>query len=68
MQIPFVGFQPVKTSEHMASAGVFALLQVGNTGDLNSEHMASAGVFALLQVGNIRDLTSEHMASAGVLR
>jgi hypothetical protein len=28
MQIPFVGFQPVKTSEHMASAGVFALLQV----------------------------------------
>merc|ERR1719450_1775800 len=27
MQIPFVGFQPVKTSEHMASAGVFAPLQ-----------------------------------------
>jgi dolichyl-diphosphooligosaccharide--protein glycosyltransferase len=27
MQIPFVGFQPVRTSEHMASAGVFALLQ-----------------------------------------
>merc|ERR1712048_1461327 len=27
MQTPFVGFQPVKTSEHMASAGVFALLQ-----------------------------------------
>lgn len=26
MQIPFVGFQPVRTSEHMASAGVFALL------------------------------------------
>lgn len=22
MQIPFVGFQPIKTSEHMASAGV----------------------------------------------
>ena len=22
MQIPFVGFQPVKTSEHMASAGL----------------------------------------------
>ena len=29
MNIPFVGFQPIKTSEHMASAGVFALLQVG---------------------------------------
>ena len=28
MNIPFVGFQPIKTSEHMASAGVFALLQV----------------------------------------
>uniref|UniRef100_A0A914W2M4 dolichyl-diphosphooligosaccharide--protein glycotransferase n=1 Tax=Plectus sambesii TaxID=2011161 RepID=A0A914W2M4_9BILA len=26
MQIPFVGFQPVKTSEHMAAAGVFGLL------------------------------------------
>lgn len=26
MQIPFVGFQPVRTSEHMASAGVFVLL------------------------------------------
>ncbi|KAH8874286.1 Dolichyl-diphosphooligosaccharide--protein glycosyltransferase subunit STT3B [Schistosoma japonicum] len=28
MQIPFVGFQPLRTSEHMASVGVFALLQV----------------------------------------
>ncbi|XP_061110929.1 dolichyl-diphosphooligosaccharide--protein glycosyltransferase subunit STT3B isoform X1 [Conger conger] len=27
MQIPFVGFQPIRTSEHMAAAGVFALLQ-----------------------------------------
>ena len=27
MQIPFVGFQPVRTSEHMASAGVFILIQ-----------------------------------------
>ncbi|CAB4004328.1 dolichyl-diphosphooligosaccharide--glycosyltransferase subunit STT3B, partial [Paramuricea clavata] len=27
MQVPFVGFQPIRTSEHMASAGVFALLQ-----------------------------------------
>lgn len=25
MQIPFVGFQPIKTSEHMASAGVAQL-------------------------------------------
>ncbi|XP_025084661.1 dolichyl-diphosphooligosaccharide--protein glycosyltransferase subunit STT3B-like [Pomacea canaliculata] len=28
MQIPFVGFQPIRTSEHMAAAGVFALLNV----------------------------------------
>ncbi|XP_022646859.1 dolichyl-diphosphooligosaccharide--protein glycosyltransferase subunit STT3B-like [Varroa destructor] len=26
MQVPFVGFQPVRTSEHMASIGVFGLL------------------------------------------
>lgn len=26
MQIPFVGFQPIRTSEHMAALGVFALL------------------------------------------
>lgn len=26
MQIPFVGFQPVRTSEHMAAAGVFFLI------------------------------------------
>ncbi|OZC10244.1 oligosaccharyl transferase STT3 subunit [Onchocerca flexuosa] len=28
MQIPFVGFQPVQTSEHMLSFGVFGLCQV----------------------------------------
>ena len=26
MQIPFVGFQPIRTSEHMAAGGVFALI------------------------------------------
>ncbi|XP_032664336.1 dolichyl-diphosphooligosaccharide--protein glycosyltransferase subunit STT3B isoform X2 [Odontomachus brunneus] len=26
MQIPFVGFQPIRTSEHMAAGGVFSLL------------------------------------------
>ncbi|XP_018322981.1 dolichyl-diphosphooligosaccharide--protein glycosyltransferase subunit STT3B [Agrilus planipennis] len=26
MQIPFVGFQPIRTSEHMAASGVFALI------------------------------------------
>ena len=23
MQVPFVGFQPIRTSEHMAAAGLF---------------------------------------------
>ncbi|KAK0164048.1 hypothetical protein PV328_002717 [Microctonus aethiopoides] len=31
MQIPFVGFQPIRTSEHMAAGGVFALLIVVGT-------------------------------------
>merc|ERR1712093_16476 len=28
MQVPFVGFQPMKSSEHMAALGVFGLLQL----------------------------------------
>ena len=28
MQIPFVGFQPVQSSEHMAALGVFGLCQL----------------------------------------
>ncbi|GMS88711.1 hypothetical protein PENTCL1PPCAC_10886, partial [Pristionchus entomophagus] len=28
MQIPFVGFQPVRTSEHMPALGVFGLIQI----------------------------------------
>ena len=28
MQISFVGFQPVQTSEHMAALGVFGLCQI----------------------------------------
>lgn len=28
MQIPFVGFQPVKSSEHIAALGVFGLCQL----------------------------------------
>ena len=27
MQVPFVGFQPVRTSEHMAAIGTFLLVQ-----------------------------------------
>ncbi|KAK9727769.1 oligosaccharyl transferase stt3 subunit [Basidiobolus ranarum] len=28
MQVPFVGFQPTRTSEHMAALGVFGLVQI----------------------------------------
>ena len=28
MQIPFVGFLPIRTSEHMAALGVFGLIQI----------------------------------------
>jgi dolichyl-diphosphooligosaccharide--protein glycosyltransferase len=28
MQVPLVGFQPIKTSEHMGALGVFGLLQI----------------------------------------
>ncbi|BFZ56000.1 oligosaccharyl transferase stt3 subunit [Savitreella phatthalungensis] len=28
MQVPFVGFQPVRTSEHMSALGIFGLLQI----------------------------------------
>lgn len=28
MQVPFVGFQPTNTSEHLAAQGVFGLLQI----------------------------------------
>ena len=28
MNVPFVGFQPIKTSEHMASFGVFGIIQL----------------------------------------
>ena len=63
MQIPFVGFQPVKTSEHMASAGRLheslilltcllsteLVLQVAVLKLENKTFIYISGVFALLQ-------------------
>ena len=59
MQIPFVGFQPVKTSEHMASAGrlheslilltCLLSLQVAVLKLENKTFIYISGVFALLQ-------------------
>ncbi|WFD02662.1 dolichyl-diphosphooligosaccharide--protein glycotransferase [Malassezia obtusa] len=41
MQIPFVGFQPVRTSEHMAALGVFGLLQLVALTELMRSYVSS---------------------------
>ncbi|KAH0836799.1 glycosyltransferase family 66 protein [Lanmaoa asiatica] len=41
MQVPFVGFQPVRTSEHMAALGVFGLLQIVAFAQLVRSHISS---------------------------
>lgn len=50
MQVPFVGFQPVKTSEHMAALGIFGLLQLMAFVELLRSHLASAQFQVLLRV------------------
>ena len=42
MQVPFVGFQPVRTSEHMAALGVFGLLQLIALAELARRYVSSA--------------------------
>ena len=39
MNVPFVGFQPIRNSEHMAALGVFGLLQLVAFGQLVSSHL-----------------------------
>ncbi|EPQ27133.1 uncharacterized protein PFL1_05414 [Pseudozyma flocculosa PF-1] len=41
MQVPFVGFLPVRTSEHMAALGVFGLLQLVAFVELLRSHVSS---------------------------
>ncbi|KIY53385.1 glycosyltransferase family 66 protein [Fistulina hepatica ATCC 64428] len=41
MQVPFVGFQPVRTSEHMAALAVFGLLQIVAFAQLVRAHVSS---------------------------
>lgn len=41
MQVPFVGFQPVRTSEHMGALGVFGLLQIVAFAQLVRSHLSS---------------------------
>ncbi|KAH8104081.1 oligosaccharyl transferase STT3 subunit [Cristinia sonorae] len=48
MQVPFVGFQPVRTSEHMAALGVFGLLQIVAFAELVRSHVSSKQFQTLL--------------------
>ncbi|KAJ3092940.1 oligosaccharyl transferase stt3 subunit [Quaeritorhiza haematococci] len=52
MQIPFVGFQPTRTSEHMAALGIFGLLQIIAFVNLIKSHL-SENQFQLLFQGLI---------------
>ncbi|KAI9594944.1 Oligosaccharyl transferase STT3 subunit-domain-containing protein [Syncephalis fuscata] len=50
MQIPFVGFQPTRTSEHMAALGIFGLIQIVAFIQLVRSHLASKQFRTLLLV------------------
>ena len=56
MQVPFVRFQPVSTSEHMAALGMCT----AHSPDLFSEILPS-GVFGLLQLVAFTDLVRSHV-------
>ncbi|KAI0690977.1 oligosaccharyl transferase STT3 subunit [Cytidiella melzeri] len=50
MQVPFVGFQPIRTSEHMGALGVFGLLQIMAFAELVRSHVSSKQFQTLLYV------------------
>ncbi|KAJ3850695.1 oligosaccharyl transferase STT3 subunit [Lentinula lateritia] len=50
MQVPFVGFQPVRTSEHMGALGVFGLLQIVAFASLVRSHVSSKQFQNLLAI------------------
>ncbi|RUS22854.1 STT3 subunit of Oligosaccharyl transferase [Endogone sp. FLAS-F59071] len=41
MQVPFVGFQPLRTSEHMAALGIFGLCQIIAFTELVRSHLGA---------------------------
>ncbi|KAG0224026.1 oligosaccharyl transferase stt3 subunit [Actinomortierella wolfii] len=51
MQIPFVGFQPTRTSEHMAALGVFGLLQLCAFAELVRGYVTPQQFKVLLKAG-----------------
>ncbi|EIM80345.1 Oligosaccharyl transferase STT3 subunit [Stereum hirsutum FP-91666 SS1] len=53
MQVPFVGFQPVRTSEHMGALGVFGLLQIVAFVQLVRSHVSSKQFNNLLFASSI---------------
>ncbi|KAI8971770.1 Oligosaccharyl transferase STT3 subunit-domain-containing protein [Mycotypha africana] len=53
MQIPFVGFQPTRTSEHMAALGVFGLCQILGFVNLLRSHLHTKQFQAVLKAGVI---------------
>ncbi|XP_070550384.1 dolichyl-diphosphooligosaccharide--protein glycosyltransferase subunit STT3B-like [Ptychodera flava] len=70
MQIPFVGFQPVRTSEHMAAAGTFALIQAYAAlkyvqDFLTKQEFKSLFVFAITSVAGLVFLAVVYLTYAG---
>ncbi|KAE9407150.1 oligosaccharyl transferase STT3 subunit [Gymnopus androsaceus JB14] len=51
MQVPFVGFQPVRTSEHMGALGVFGLLQIVAFASLVSSDLSTSAVVTMGVLG-----------------
>ncbi|KAI8139787.1 Oligosaccharyl transferase STT3 subunit-domain-containing protein [Fennellomyces sp. T-0311] len=49
MQIPFVGFQPTRTSEHMAALGIFGLCQIMGFVELLRSHLQAKQFQTLLR-------------------
>lgn len=50
MQVPFVGFQPIRTSEHMSALGIFGLLQIIAFVDLLRSHLPGKKFQILLRL------------------
>ncbi|KIK83439.1 glycosyltransferase family 66 protein [Paxillus rubicundulus Ve08.2h10] len=59
MQVPFVGFQPVRTSEHMAALGEHS----SSMYQLIFIHLTLTGVFGLLQIVAFAQLVRSHVSS-----
>lgn len=68
MQVPFVGFNPVGTADHMAALGVFGLLQLIAFSTLVREHLPSKQQFdtllrAVLVAGSMLGVAAMAFAS-----